>query len=262
MTQEMIALKTSIAHIDIFPRLLFSEGKEGNKYYELTGLKGKFKSYDYGIKYYPKQNVCLIFNLLKRKELHLECSSISITEFGFDINIALANGCYYKNIANSEGLQEKIIIIRSELLQNVLQDIETYSRENEYDGKDVCEKKEDSSYIKHRKIESITRLVRDSMFSKKVLKAYNNECAICRCNIVEVLQAAHIVAVADGGSDNVENGICLCANHHLMFDRKVIKIDFNSLTLYDVKNDVQKMLWYQEFTNKYNSKIKEVKKCE
>ena len=127
MTQEMIALKNSIAHINIFPKLLFSEGKGGNKYYELTGLKGKFKTFDYGIKYYPSQNICLIFNLVNTRNLNRECSSISITKNEFDINIAVDNGCYYKEIANSGGQQEKIIIVRSELLREVLQDIETYS---------------------------------------------------------------------------------------------------------------------------------------
>ena len=66
---------------------------------------------------------------------------------------------------------------------------------------------------------------RDNSFRERVLSAYNHKCAICGESIVEVLQAAHIVAAADGGNDDTENGVCLCANHHLMYDSKLFSID-------------------------------------
>ena len=76
-----------------------------------------------------------------------------------------------------------------------------------------------------RKRYSYSRVFRDSSFRDRVLKAHNNQCAICGESIEEVLQAAHIIAVKDGGSDDTENGICLCANHHLMYDWGLFNID-------------------------------------
>lgn len=61
-------------------------------------------------------------------------------------------------------------------------------------------------------------------FRKKVLCAYDNKCAICGLNEPKILRAAHIVPVSKGGNDEIENGICLCTNHEIAYDRGIIKI--------------------------------------
>ena len=61
-------------------------------------------------------------------------------------------------------------------------------------------------------------------FRKKVLGAYDNKCAICGVNEPKILRAAHIVPVSEGGKDEIENGICLCTNHEIAYDRGIIKI--------------------------------------
>lgn len=76
-----------------------------------------------------------------------------------------------------------------------------------------------------RKRYCCTHLCREASFRDRVLNAYNRKCAICGESIEEVLQAAHILAVKDGGSDDTQNGICLCANHHLMYDSGLFHID-------------------------------------
>lgn len=40
----------------------------------------------------------------------------------------------------------------------------------------------------------------------------------------KILRAAHIVPVAKGGIDDITNGICLCTNHEVAFDKGLIKI--------------------------------------
>ena len=72
------------------------------------------------------------------------------------------------------------------------------------------------------------RAKRDPSFRNKVLKKWNCTCAICGCTDENILEAAHIKGVSDGGDDSVENGICLCANHHIMYDCGEIVIDFDS----------------------------------
>lgn len=78
-----------------------------------------------------------------------------------------------------------------------------------------------------------SHLCRKASFRNRVLNAYNRKCAICGESIEEVLQAAHILAVKDGGSDDTENGVCLCANHHLMYDRGMFHIDAATKQIYN-----------------------------
>lgn len=40
----------------------------------------------------------------------------------------------------------------------------------------------------------------------------------------KILRAAHIVPVARGGSDEIQNGLCLCTNHEIAYDKGLIKI--------------------------------------
>ena len=94
---------------------------------------------------------------------------------------------------------------------------------------------------------TVSQWNRDKEFRRKVLAAYGKQCAVCCCAEEKLLQAAHIKAVADGGSDDVCNGICLCANHHRMLDEKLIRIDFKNLRLNYVADTVKAMPWYDVF---------------
>lgn len=102
-----------------------------------------------------------------------------------------------------------------------------------------------------RKIITSTSKSRYYKFRKLVLERYNYQCAICRCKEEELLQAAHIKAVSLDGDDNPKNGICLCANHHLMFDRKLINIDFKNMKVIVNKKSIMEMPWYDCFIEKY-----------
>lgn len=55
-------------------------------------------------------------------------------------------------------------------------------------------------------------------FRSLLLENFPNECAICGIDVVEVLEAAHLVAHAEGGAASLNNGRLLCANHHRAFD--------------------------------------------
>jgi hypothetical protein len=56
-------------------------------------------------------------------------------------------------------------------------------------------------------------------FAYDVYKRYGHECAVCGLSIQGLLQAAHLLAKKRKGSDDPRNGLPLCANHHLAFDR-------------------------------------------
>lgn len=63
-------------------------------------------------------------------------------------------------------------------------------------------------------------------FREDVLRAYRKRCAVCTLRETQLLQAAHIIG--DGHADGhaqIDNGISLCAIHHLAYDRNLLGID-------------------------------------
>lgn len=76
-----------------------------------------------------------------------------------------------------------------------------------------------------------TRYKRDPRFKSIVYNAYNNKCAMCSIGL-ELIEAAHIVPHShEKGTDDIGNGISLCALHHTAYDRSLIYFDteFNIL---------------------------------
>lgn len=62
-------------------------------------------------------------------------------------------------------------------------------------------------------------------FRRLVLERFDNRCLVSGCGVTVVLEAAHIVPVANGGTDDVENGIPLRADLHRLFDEGQLQID-------------------------------------
>lgn len=73
-------------------------------------------------------------------------------------------------------------------------------------------------------VSQVTRLIRDYNFTRAI-KAIYNRCAICDFQHDYLLDVAHIVSVADGGTDTYDNGFGLCPICHRMFDRGFILVD-------------------------------------
>lgn len=80
-------------------------------------------------------------------------------------------------------------------------------------------------------IERLThRPYRDVAFRRRVRQAYDNRCAISGLSLRNgggrpEVQAAHIRPVAEGGSDDTNNGLALSGTLHWMFDRGLITVD-------------------------------------
>lgn len=62
-------------------------------------------------------------------------------------------------------------------------------------------------------------------FRKKVLDAYDYKCAISENNVEEVLEAAHIFPYKGKETNTINNGILLRSDLHLLFDKKMIRIN-------------------------------------
>jgi putative restriction endonuclease len=73
----------------------------------------------------------------------------------------------------------------------------------------------------------VSRAVRDRVFRKLILRAYNERCAVTGLKLINgggraEVEAAHIRPVEADGPDIVSNGIALSGTAHWMFDRGLI----------------------------------------
>lgn len=80
----------------------------------------------------------------------------------------------------------------------------------------------DENEVRLRRTVSV--LVRETRFRGEVLGNYHNRCAMCGLGL-GLVQGAHIYpASAPGSTDSPSNGVALCANHHLAFDRHQVAV--------------------------------------
>lgn len=75
----------------------------------------------------------------------------------------------------------------------------------------------------------LERLVRTRLhqpvFRARVLQAYEKQCAMCRLQHTDLLDAAHIIRDSDeGGLPVVPNGLSLCKIHHAAYDRNILGV--------------------------------------
>ncbi|ENX3946126.1 TPA: HNH endonuclease [Photobacterium damselae] len=79
-------------------------------------------------------------------------------------------------------------------------------------------------------------LRKQASFREKILNIYGGCCAVCDISEKALLRAAHIIDVSKGGSDNVNNGICLCVNHEVAFDKGLLIIheDYSISSEFDI----------------------------
>lgn len=88
-----------------------------------------------------------------------------------------------------------------------------------------------------RQATTVLRIVRDTKLSRELKALYNYTCQICGIRIsvkgIGYAEAAHIKPLGNphNGQDTPNNLLCLCPNHHVMFDKGILSIseDFEVL---------------------------------
>ena len=63
-----------------------------------------------------------------------------------------------------------------------------------------------------------------SRFRREVLSAGANSCVLTNERTRQVVEAAHIIPVREGGTDNVSNGLCMRVDIHRLYDAGKIRI--------------------------------------
>lgn len=82
-----------------------------------------------------------------------------------------------------------------------------------------------------RKTYQVQRVVRDTKCAKAVKNLYEHACQVCGITILSnggpYAEAAHIQALGapHNGPDTTDNILCLCPNHHVMFDLGIFAIN-------------------------------------
>lgn len=72
---------------------------------------------------------------------------------------------------------------------------------------------------------TVKRRLHQQGFRERVLRAYREQCSLCRLKHTELLDAAHIIPDTEPeGLPVVPNGITLCKLHHAAYDRMVLGI--------------------------------------
>ncbi len=84
----------------------------------------------------------------------------------------------------------------------------------------------------------VRRRVHQRSFREKVLRAYRQQCALCRLRHEELLDAAHIIPQSEEGPPVVRNGLALCKLHHSAYDAFFLAIRPNHLVV--VREDILK----------------------
>ena len=84
-----------------------------------------------------------------------------------------------------------------------------------------------------RKETTVLRVVRDTRQAKKIKQLYDYKCQVCgislETNSGPYAEAAHIkpLGMPHNGPDTLGNLLCLCPNHHVLFDNGGFAIDEN-----------------------------------
>jgi putative restriction endonuclease len=97
-----------------------------------------------------------------------------------------------------------------------------------------------SAKIPTRRTITISRIVRDSEASRRVKQWYDFKCQVCSV-VLSVpggfyAEGAHVkpLGVPHEGSDSIDNILCLCPNHHALFDYGAFSVS-DDLTLIGLK---------------------------
>jgi len=212
----------------------------------------------YALKFFPEGQVFIAWDLLRRKQHN------GTLNLFFNVaweNIKPNRDCiyvhYFHFLGRSERICDKAIVLGMDKLEDFLDNAAYWMALNSEDEDCPLIVPEEDEFrwpnAQIRKEYSVKQKQRKAEFRRKVLEKYHNQCALCKIGVLEVLQAAHLhsyeVAKSDLSTDDPRCGICLCANHHLMYDRNQIDIDVSKKRIVVLDECIRKQPWYAEFQN-------------
>lgn len=85
---------------------------------------------------------------------------------------------------------------------------------------------------RERTLRSVVERRGQSEFRSKLIQSFNGRCAITGCEVLPLLEAAHITPYLGPATNDVTNGLLLRADIHTLWDLGLIAIDPEKLTLW------------------------------
>ena len=99
--------------------------------------------------------------------------------------------------------------------------------------------------VPERRESLVSRTIRDSLVAGHVKALYDCACQVCGI-VLETgrgryAEAAHIRPLGrpHNGPDTVDNVLCLCPNHHVLFDLGAFTVDPDSLSLIGIPGELR-----------------------
>ena len=84
---------------------------------------------------------------------------------------------------------------------------------------------------RRKTVAEVTRAERDPLFKFRILKRFGGKCIVTSLDVTEMLDAAHIIPVANGGTEDPHNGLLLSASAHRALDAGLWAINPETLTI-------------------------------
>ena len=111
-----------------------------------------------------------------------------------------------------------------------------------------------------RVLSEVNAILRRRSLVDKMKKIYKNSCQICGIrlavgNEVYYSEVHHIIPLGNPyhGSDSLDNMLCVCPNHHVQLDFKVIPLNIDSLKLVKHKIEITSLYFHNSMIfTKYN----------
>lgn len=126
----------------------------------------------------------------------------------------------------NQTVNESVFIIGKNAFENFCKNYKCFILQGNLEAVEELDvETQNDFYRKHIKRYALER---NPEFRIKILNKYNHTCIVCGAKEDKMLQAAHIISVEDNGNDDSDNGYCLCANHHLLFDSGKLSIDIEN----------------------------------
>ena len=182
---------------------------------EYNASKKPYENADIAVYIHKNYRIAIVWNLENRRLTGRSRKTFSLSQKWEDIRIEPEEirSIYKKMGTRTEDPYEKVLALDVDTLAIILEDISLYLKidpEDETCPNEIKKGNQSGYDIPSKKVRekiSTHRWERNRKFRKIVLEAYGYKCAICRCEEEKILEAAHIVAVSDGGTDDVQNGI-------------------------------------------------------
>ena len=77
----------------------------------------------------------------------------------------------------------------------------------------------------------VTRAERDPLFKFQILKRFDGKCLVTSLDVTQMLDAAHIIPVANGGTEDPHNGLLLSSSAHRALDAGLWAINPRTLSI-------------------------------